>query len=258
MRRETRPRRTLILAAHRSLRRHRGAAGEPDALPEAARGRSSNRSGRHLEGVRSGGYERRGSALSARSRMCRGVQGGFTSSCDCRSPLAAGRACDNGRAGSCGRRPGPGNGGVHRDREPRPEGAGGRRLGGRAHRTGSGEPGWECAQVQPARNNRSGPSSLPRRRPAGERHRPRRRYPPGELARQFRRFHGTPQAIASGLPGTALVLYLSRRIIEAHGGRLWAASGGAGHGATFQFTLARHASAAAQWQDEAERKERTR
>jgi signal transduction histidine kinase len=82
--------------------------------------------------------------------------------------------------------------------------------------------------------------------------------PPEELARLFQRFHRTPQAIASGLPGTGLGLYLCRGIIEAHGGRLWAASEGAGHGATFQFTLPRHASADAPRQADAERKESAR
>jgi signal transduction histidine kinase len=72
--------------------------------------------------------------------------------------------------------------------------------------------------------------------------------PSDELTRLFQRFHRTPQAIASGLPGTGLGLYLSRGIIEAHGGRLWAASEGAGHGATFQFTLPRHASTGLQRQ----------
>jgi signal transduction histidine kinase len=78
--------------------------------------------------------------------------------------------------------------------------------------------------------------------------------PPEELARLFQRFHRTPQAIASGLPGTGLGLYLCRGIIEAHGGRLWAASEGVGHGATFQFTLPRHASVAAPRQADGERK----
>ena len=82
--------------------------------------------------------------------------------------------------------------------------------------------------------------------------------PPEVLARLFQRFDRTPQAIASGLPGTGLGLYLCRGIIEAHGGRLWAASEGAGHGATFQFTLPRHASADAPRQADAERKESAR
>ncbi len=61
--------------------------------------------------------------------------------------------------------------------------------------------------------------------------------PPDELPRLFRRFHRTPQAIASGLPGTGLGLYLCRGIVEAHGGRLWAESEGVGQGATIRFTL---------------------
>lgn len=61
--------------------------------------------------------------------------------------------------------------------------------------------------------------------------------PPEELPRLFERFHRTPQALASGLSGTGLGLYISRGIVEAHGGRMWAASPGEGQGATFRFTL---------------------
>jgi signal transduction histidine kinase len=61
--------------------------------------------------------------------------------------------------------------------------------------------------------------------------------PANELPRLFDRFYRTPQAIASGLPGTGLGLYICRGIIAAHGGRLWAESPGEGKGATFRFTL---------------------
>ena len=61
--------------------------------------------------------------------------------------------------------------------------------------------------------------------------------PPEELPRLFERFHRTPQALASGLSGTGLGLYICRGIIGAHGGRIWAASPGEGQGATFRFTL---------------------
>lgn len=61
--------------------------------------------------------------------------------------------------------------------------------------------------------------------------------PPEELPGLFERFHRTPQARASGLPGTGLGLYICAGIVAAHGGRIWAESPGAGQGATFRFTL---------------------
>ena len=61
--------------------------------------------------------------------------------------------------------------------------------------------------------------------------------PREELARLFQRFHRTPQARESGLPGTGLGLYISSGVVAAHGGRIWAESGGAGEGAAFHFTL---------------------
>lgn len=60
---------------------------------------------------------------------------------------------------------------------------------------------------------------------------------PEELDQLFERFHRTPQAHASSLPGTGLGLYICRGIVEAHGGRIWAESPGEGQGAIFQFTL---------------------
>lgn len=61
--------------------------------------------------------------------------------------------------------------------------------------------------------------------------------PPEEMEHLFKRFYRTPQAKASGLPGTGLGLYICRGIVEAHGGRIWAESPGAQEGATFRFTL---------------------
>lgn len=61
--------------------------------------------------------------------------------------------------------------------------------------------------------------------------------PPEELPRLFERFHRTPQALASGLTGTGLGLYICQGIVAAHGGRIWAESPGEGQGTTFRFTL---------------------
>jgi PAS domain S-box-containing protein len=61
--------------------------------------------------------------------------------------------------------------------------------------------------------------------------------PPEEVPRLFERFYRTPQAHASGLPGTGLGLYICRGIIASHGGRIWVESAGPGQGTTFRFTL---------------------
>jgi signal transduction histidine kinase len=54
--------------------------------------------------------------------------------------------------------------------------------------------------------------------------------PPGEMEHIFEAFFTTKSH------GTGMGLSISRRIIESHGGRLWATSN-SGRGATFQFTL---------------------
>ena len=60
-----------------------------------------------------------------------------------------------------------------------------------------------------------------------------------EMARLFRRYSRAQGAIEQRVDGLGLGLYLSRGIIEAHGGRIWAESDGRNHGATFHVLLPR-------------------
>jgi two-component system, OmpR family, phosphate regulon sensor histidine kinase PhoR len=57
------------------------------------------------------------------------------------------------------------------------------------------------------------------------------------LPRLFNRFYRTEAAAASGTTGLGVGLYIAKSLVEAHGGQIWADSGGEGHGTTFTFTL---------------------
>ncbi|TAK32161.1 MAG: GAF domain-containing protein [Chloroflexota bacterium] len=60
--------------------------------------------------------------------------------------------------------------------------------------------------------------------------------PPEEIPRLFSRFHRAPSAGASGKPGLGLGLYITKGLVEAHGGRVWVESE-PGKTTTFCFTL---------------------
>lgn len=60
-----------------------------------------------------------------------------------------------------------------------------------------------------------------------------------ELGQLFQRYTRTQRASEAGAQGAGLGLYVSRGIVEAHGGRIWAESEGVGRGATFHIVLPR-------------------
>jgi signal transduction histidine kinase len=66
-----------------------------------------------------------------------------------------------------------------------------------------------------------------------------------DQAKLFDRFFRTDNAIKKSIPGTGLGLFLSKAIVQAHGGRIWVESDGiAGHGSRFSFSLPRSQSQA--------------
>lgn len=63
--------------------------------------------------------------------------------------------------------------------------------------------------------------------------------PPGEEERVFERFHRADTRLSRTTAGVGLGLYITRSIVTAHGGRIWASSPGPGRGSVFTFSLPR-------------------
>ncbi len=65
--------------------------------------------------------------------------------------------------------------------------------------------------------------------------------PPEEHQHVFERFHRVDTRLSRTTQGVGLGLYICKVIVEAHGGRIWVESDGAGRGSTFLIRLPRSA-----------------
>ncbi len=63
--------------------------------------------------------------------------------------------------------------------------------------------------------------------------------PSAQLKRIFKRFYRVPGLFMARVKGTGLGLFIVRSVVEKHGGRVFAESGGLGHGSTFTIQLPR-------------------
>jgi CheY-like chemotaxis protein len=61
--------------------------------------------------------------------------------------------------------------------------------------------------------------------------------PPEAQAHLFQKFYRVDNSDRRQIKGTGLGLTISRKIVEAHGGRIWAESAGLGQGSRFSFTM---------------------
>jgi len=60
---------------------------------------------------------------------------------------------------------------------------------------------------------------------------------PDQMAQLFQRYHRVDQEATKRIRGTGLGLYLTKGLVEAHHGRIWAESAGPGQGSTFYLEL---------------------